>query len=201
MPTRQEAGHCVARVARCPTHTVRSWLALLPIVHQLSWTALCRASFNGQLRVAEVLIRHNASVNVVNGIDRSPLFLAALGGHAAVVRLLLDHGADVRVRAHSVSGVRGVCRAVLQRLLRRSACCCDCVMCVQLGQNPLIASAAVGSLPVTELLLARGCNPNGVPDSVGYHSTQHTAHEHTPPHWTTHHHTTRCTPAPYCVHR
>src|SRR5579871_6741839 len=44
------------------------------------------------------LLAAGAHVNTRDGLGDTPLILAAMYGHTATVRLLLDHGADVNAR-------------------------------------------------------------------------------------------------------
>ncbi len=58
------------------------------------------ACFFGHLDVAEYLIGAGARINSPseNPMNVTPLHSAAAGGHASIVQLLLDHGADPNVR-------------------------------------------------------------------------------------------------------
>lgn len=61
------------------------------------FTALHYAAFFGQEEAARILVEAGAEVGVVarnENIRVQPLHSAASGGHAAIVELLLDHGAD-----------------------------------------------------------------------------------------------------------
>jgi ankyrin repeat protein len=64
------------------------------------FTALHLAAFFGQLEAAAVLIGHGAAPDVVaaNPSRVRPLHSAAAGGHAAIVGLLLERGADPDAR-------------------------------------------------------------------------------------------------------
>jgi len=55
------------------------------------WRPLTRAADAGQMDVAVVLIAHGADVNGKTGL-LSPMFFAARGGHADVVKLIKDNG-------------------------------------------------------------------------------------------------------------
>lgn len=53
--------------------------------------------------MAELLIAHGCMVNACDKKDRRPLHYAAYQGHEDLVRLLLNHGADVNVKDKGVS--------------------------------------------------------------------------------------------------
>ena len=66
-------------------------------------TSLHCAAFGGHLEVSRILLKHNAEVNSLNNGGSTPLHRASEGwwfgeGNPGVVRLLLDHGADLQVR-------------------------------------------------------------------------------------------------------
>ena len=68
-----------------------------------SRAALHLASFDGYVRIAELLLDGKfegcgVGVNVENSIGYTPLILATIYNHEAVVRLLLERGADVTLR-------------------------------------------------------------------------------------------------------
>ena len=61
------------------------------------FTALHLAAFFGQEEAAKTLLERGADANLVarnESIHVTPLHSAAAGSHAAIVRLLLEHGAD-----------------------------------------------------------------------------------------------------------
>jgi uncharacterized protein len=64
------------------------------------FTALHLAAFFGQLEAAAVLLGHGAAPDAVaaNANSVQPLHSAASGGHAAIVALLLERGADPNAR-------------------------------------------------------------------------------------------------------
>jgi ankyrin repeat protein len=63
-------------------------------------TALMVAARQGQLQAAKVLLSNGAKVNFQSkcATYHTPLFCAVLGSHHDVARLLLEHGADRKLR-------------------------------------------------------------------------------------------------------
>jgi ankyrin repeat protein len=51
--------------------------------------------------MVELLLKHGANVNQADGVGTTPLMMAAAAGNADVVKVLLDHGADVNAKEHS----------------------------------------------------------------------------------------------------
>jgi ankyrin repeat protein len=93
------------------------------------------AASGGSVEAVEYLLRRNPlDVNAVSCSGRTPLYMASIRGHANVVAVLLEHGADVNVK------------------VARNH-----------GSTPLIAACSHGHLAVAELLLAhRAINLHGV---------------------------------------
>ncbi|CAK7564080.1 MAG: hypothetical protein SEPTF4163_001963 [Sporothrix epigloea] len=62
--------------------------------------ALFKAAEAGHIAVVEELLRYHANPNVIvrARLGQTALFAACFRGHDTIVRLLLDHGANVRVR-------------------------------------------------------------------------------------------------------
>lgn len=59
------------------------------------WAPLMLASFLGDTRTVEALLRHKPDVNAKNDRGMTALLFAASGGHAPIARALLDNGAAI----------------------------------------------------------------------------------------------------------
>lgn len=126
-------------------------------------TALHWAAVNGNVALAQLLIRSKANVVALtrNGAY-TPVHLAARGGHGALVRLLLGAGASVTAVTtsggatplHFASGSGSVeaVRALLERGAEVNAR--ESVW----GQTPLIWAAERNRVAVVKLLLQRGAD-------------------------------------------
>lgn len=65
------------------------------MVNRLGWTPLQYAASTGKLETAKMLIANKAIVNAPAPDGTTALMMAAHSGSEAMVRLLLDHGAEV----------------------------------------------------------------------------------------------------------
>ena len=61
-------------------------------------TSLHKATFHGNFKICEMLLRHGATINSSNASNTTPLHLAIAGGNVDVFTLLLDSGADLNRR-------------------------------------------------------------------------------------------------------
>jgi ankyrin repeat protein len=85
-------------------------------------TPLHCAALRGQIEVSQLLLKLDVEVNPQNEEGSTPLHLASLGweeGSAAIVRLLLDYGADVQVRDFSGKTASEVARGPEQEEIVR----------------------------------------------------------------------------------
>jgi len=67
---------------------------------EAGWSALHLAAHYGQSGIVKLLINSGAKVNAVaqNVIANTPLMAAIAGGHIAIVKLLLEYGADPKLK-------------------------------------------------------------------------------------------------------
>lgn len=66
-------------------------------------TALHQVAANGNLRLAEILVKRGARVNVVNKEAETPLHLAAQFGHLSVVEFLVKNDPQIMATINAVS--------------------------------------------------------------------------------------------------
>jgi ankyrin repeat protein len=59
----------------------------------MSWTALHYAAINGDVELVKYLIKYGANVNKATGDGSTPLYLAQLGKHEEIIKLLKNAGA------------------------------------------------------------------------------------------------------------
>jgi len=59
----------------------------------VGWTALHYAAINGDVELVKYLIKYGANVNQTTGEGSTPLYLAQLGNHEEIVKLLKSAGA------------------------------------------------------------------------------------------------------------
>ena len=67
-------------------------------VNHIGWTPLHYASSTGQLEVAQYLISNGAIIDSMSPSNTTPLMMAVLGGNEVLIKLLLDKGADLKLR-------------------------------------------------------------------------------------------------------
>lgn len=65
---------------------------------KLDWTPLFEAISWGKIETAKLLIKKQASINIVNSEGNTPLHLASFLGHTELVKLLVNSGADINAK-------------------------------------------------------------------------------------------------------
>jgi ankyrin repeat protein len=110
---------------------------------------------------SRMLIEHGADVNVRTQQERTPLMAAAKrNGNGALVRLLLEKGADVKTPGDTplIQAAQSGDVEIMRTLIERGAN----VNCIspRLGETPLMYAAASDNVEAVRLLLAKGANPN-----------------------------------------
>lgn len=63
-------------------------------------TPLHTASIRGHADIVKLILEHKGDINARERIGNSPLISAALGNHMVTVRLLIEAGADTRIRGY-----------------------------------------------------------------------------------------------------
>lgn len=130
-------------------------------------TALISAAVKGHVKVAETLLAAGADINRSGKIMGSPLYEAAQQGGDAMVQLLLDHGAEVNYRSIQndwtslMIAVAEKHESTLALLIKAGA---NVNLPNEKGRTALMFSAWYGSVPITEMLLRSGANPNVIPN-------------------------------------
>ncbi|MBU3628279.1 ankyrin repeat domain-containing protein [Polynucleobacter sp. AP-Reno-20A-A9] len=67
-------------------------------INHIGWTPLHYACAKGRLEIAQYLIANGAIVDALSPGNTTPLMMAVQSGNEALVKLLLDKGADLQVR-------------------------------------------------------------------------------------------------------
>jgi|ERR1700722_5044190 len=116
------------------------------------------ASRRGHIRVVKGLLEVGATVNVLDGWDRSSLMHASALGHEDVVECLIVHGADLNLSSHGetalTQAVRFNCLGALNIIFRHGA-----TVDRQYWWT-IILAASEGHVEIARLLLEKGVNAN-----------------------------------------
>jgi ankyrin repeat protein len=126
------------------------------IASEAGVTPLMEASRTGSTGVARTLLAHEAKVNVFeNERQQTPLMWAASQRHPEVVKLLLEHGADVHARTR----VRNT--TIVDAGTPRIKAAKDGARTIDLGGSTALSFAAQsGDVESAQLLLKAGANVN-----------------------------------------
>lgn len=128
-------------------------------------TPLAQAAFSGSTETAAVLLQRGASVGVRCWEGETSLHLAAKRGHVEVVRLLLDHGADINEAGNASHSTALHCAVMKSRvevgalLLQRGA---DPNKKDEPGYAPLHWAAREKNALLVQRLLEHGADANAL---------------------------------------
>ena len=142
--------------------TVRAWLAagLDPNTESdRIGTGLMIAAWHGNIPLMELLVRHGADVNRVNGFKEQALMHAAWKGQREAVVWLLEHGASVNRDGNEWSALHYAAfegHAEIARLLMQKGA--DINAKSTNGSTVLMIAAYAGRERIAELLLAAGAD-------------------------------------------
>lgn len=67
-------------------------------INRPGWTALHYAAASGSLLIIQRLLDESAFIDAESPNKTTPLMMAARGGHGAIIKLLLDEGADPKLK-------------------------------------------------------------------------------------------------------
>lgn len=69
-------------------------------VNKTGWAPIHYAATNGHLQITQFLIANGAMVNALSPSETTPLMMSVSSGNELLIKLLLDNGADLRMRNH-----------------------------------------------------------------------------------------------------
>ena len=157
----------VSSVIKESEFEVRCWLDkaefLLNEYNGEGWNPLLWAAASNQVRIAEILLKSGANVNIQNEAGDTPLVLSVYMGNAGMLKLLLSYKADPEPKSKLASS-SPLARAAMN----------GHVSCVQmlleaninvnsknsLGRTPLMHATLGGYKTIVSLLLKKGAFVN-----------------------------------------
>lgn len=80
--------------------TVEKLIELAADINKPGWTPLHYAATTGQVEILRLLLEHDAYIDAESPNGSTPLMMAAMYGTPAVVKVLLEAGADPVVKNH-----------------------------------------------------------------------------------------------------
>lgn len=124
-------------------------------------TLLHSAAGSENWRLVRELVARGADCNSLGGKhDWTALMMASAYGETEIVKLLLEHGADAKVRRARGAGsaLIGAGNAEVARLLVEKGC--DVNETNNVGRTPLLAASFPGDRDLVKFLLEKGADPN-----------------------------------------
>ncbi|MFH0975028.1 MAG: ankyrin repeat domain-containing protein [Spirochaetota bacterium] len=158
-------------------------IVLLIFLTFISCSSLHKAAKDGNLIMADDLIKKGDNVNSVDQNGWTPLLWASYYNHSRVMELLLDNGADANFKIKDLSsgqpggGVQSGGKIgytalhiaafynyseIVKILLNHKA---DINITENTNKTPLILAAYYGHLDIAKLLFEKGADPNMVDNS------------------------------------
>lgn len=125
-----------------------------------SCTALTQAAKQGTADIVEMLVKHRANVNLVDGFSSTPLLEAIYGGHVGTVKYLLLHNAIVNetrpgIRQPLIAAAQKGHKEIVEMLLKQGA---NINVTSNCGQTPLMVATCANQPEVVRLLLKYKAN-------------------------------------------
>jgi NAD-dependent deacetylase sirtuin 2 len=124
------------------------------------WSPLIIAASKGNLEFCEKLIKRGANVNAVTHMDQTALYVASNNGYLGIVKLLIESGADAKIRVKksfdspAIAAITSGRIEVLQYLVKSEP---ELLRLPTVsGATLLHAAAQIGKLPTVEDLLKAG---------------------------------------------
>jgi ankyrin repeat protein len=120
------------------------------------------AAMDGHTEIVRILIKAEASVNLINNDGKSPLYLAAMDGNTEIVKILLDGGANVDLIDNDGNSplylVAGKGHTETVKILLEGEASVN--LTNKDGNSPLYISTIMGHTETTKALIEGGASVN-----------------------------------------
>jgi ankyrin repeat protein len=131
------------------------------------WTPLHYASYEGNLPLVKLLIKHGADIHAMSESGRSPFTVAIMGGGFSVIEFLLEQGAEFIISSDIdplfTASLNGYVE-ILDLCFNRKKINLNSKT-YESGQTLLHISSSRGHVEVVKFLLNKGANPNLIDDN------------------------------------